>query len=49
MKYSRSFRNSILKKVLPPSNRSVYSGAKDRDGKTIKTGTTGWCFGGYLE
>jgi transposase-like protein len=29
MKYSRSFRNSILKKVLPPSNRSVYSVAKE--------------------
>ena len=29
MKYSKSFRNSILKKVLPPSNRSVYSVAKE--------------------
>lgn len=29
MKYSKSFRNSILKKVLPPENRSVYSVAKE--------------------
>lgn len=29
MKYSKSFRNSILKKVLPPSSRSVYSVAKE--------------------
>ena len=27
----------------------VQSGAKDRDGKPIAVGTTGWCFGGYLE
>ena len=27
----------------------VQSGAKDRDGKTIRTGTVGWCYGGYLE
>ena len=27
----------------------VQAGAKDRDGKTIATGTTGWCFGGYLK
>ena len=27
----------------------VQAGAKDRDGKTINAGTTGWCFGGYLE
>ena len=27
----------------------VQSGAKDRDGKPIAAGTTGWCFGGYLE
>ena len=26
----------------------VQSGAKDRDGKPIKAGTIGWCFGGYL-
>ena len=26
----------------------VLSGAKDRDGKTIRTGTVGWCYGGYL-
>ena len=26
----------------------VQAGAKDRDGKAIATGTTGWCFGGYL-
>ncbi len=29
MKYSKSFRNAILKKVLPPDNRSVYSVAKE--------------------
>jgi len=23
--------------------------AKDKNGKEIKAGTTGWCFGGYLE
>ncbi|WP_027728484.1 SH3 domain-containing protein [Treponema sp. C6A8] len=27
----------------------VQSDAKDRDGKTIKAGTVGWCYGGYLE
>ena len=27
----------------------VQQGAKDRDGKAIKGGTVGWCFGGYLE
>lgn len=27
----------------------VQSGAKDRDGNPIKQGTTGWCYGGYLE
>ena len=27
----------------------VQAGAKDRDGKAIATGTTGWCFGGYLK
>ena len=27
----------------------VQAGAKDRDGKAIAAGTTGWCFGGYLE
>jgi len=26
----------------------VQAGAKDRDGKPITAGTTGWCFGGYL-
>ena len=26
----------------------VQAGAKDRDGKSIAAGTTGWCFGGYL-
>ena len=34
-------------------NRWVYiekqENAKDRDGKELKTGTCGWCFGGYLE
>lgn len=29
MKYSEGFRNSVLKKVLPPSNQSVYSVAKE--------------------
>ena len=27
----------------------VEAGAKDRNGKSITAGTTGWCFGGYLE
>ena len=27
----------------------VLAGAKDRDGKAIAVGTTGWCFGGYLK
>ena len=27
----------------------VQAGAKDRDGKLIKTGTIGWCYGGYLK
>lgn len=27
----------------------VQKGAKDRDGKSIKAGTVGWCYGGYLE
>ena len=27
----------------------VQEGAKDRDGKPIREGTVGWCFGGYLE
>ena len=27
----------------------VLSGAKDRDGKLIKTETIGWCYGGYLK
>ena len=27
----------------------VQKGAKDRDGNPIKTGTVGWCYGGYLE
>ena len=27
----------------------VQTGAKDRDGKPIAAGTTGWVFGGYLE
>ena len=26
----------------------VQAGTKDRDGKAIAAGTTGWCFGGYL-
>ncbi|HOV63653.1 MAG TPA: helix-turn-helix domain-containing protein [Spirochaetia bacterium] len=29
MKYSTSFRNGILKKVLPPENRSVHAVAKE--------------------
>lgn len=29
MKYSKSFRNAILRKVLPPEKRSVYSVAKE--------------------
>ena len=34
------------------SNRvkvEVLSGAKDCDGKPIKAGIVGWCYGGYLE
>ncbi len=27
----------------------VLSDAKDRDGKPIKAGTVGWCYGGYLK
>lgn len=27
----------------------VQSGAKDRNGKKIKAGTVGWCYGGYLK
>ena len=27
----------------------VQKGAKDRDGNSIKPGTVGWCFGGFLE
>ena len=27
----------------------VQVGAKDRDGKPIKAGTVGWCYGGYLK
>lgn len=27
----------------------VQKGAKDRDGKEIKAGTVGWCYGGYLK
>ena len=27
----------------------VQSGAKDREGKPIKAGTIGWCYGGYLK
>ena len=27
----------------------VQAGAKDRDGKVIKAGTVGWCYGGYLK
>ena len=26
----------------------ILSGAKDKDGKAIKPGTIGWCYGGYL-
>jgi len=29
MKYSKSFRNSVLKKVLPPESRSIASVAKE--------------------
>ena len=29
MKYTTSFRNSVLKKILPPSNRSVTSVSKE--------------------
>lgn len=29
MKYSMGFRNSVLRKVLPPENRSVYQVAKE--------------------
>lgn len=27
----------------------VQKGAKDRDGRTIRAGTIGWCYGGYLK
>ena len=27
----------------------VLSGAKDKDGKALKAGIIGWCYGGYLE
>ncbi len=27
----------------------LQAGAKDRDGKPIKAGTVGWCYGGYLK
>ena len=27
----------------------VQKGAKDREGKPIKSGTVGWCYGGYLK
>lgn len=27
----------------------IQTGAKDRDGKPIKAGTIGWCYGGYLK
>ena len=27
----------------------VQKGAKDRDGRTIRAGTVGWCYGGYLK
>ncbi len=27
----------------------LQPGAKDRDGKSIRAGTVGWCYGGYLE
>ena len=26
----------------------VQAGAKDRDGRAIRAGTIGWCYGGYL-
>jgi hypothetical protein len=29
MKYSEGFRNSLLRKVLPPENRSVYGVARE--------------------
>ena len=29
MRYSLTFRNGILRKVLPPANRSVYQVAKE--------------------
>lgn len=29
MKYTTSFRNSVLKEILPPSNRSVTSVSKE--------------------
>jgi transposase-like protein len=29
MRYSEGFRNSVLRKVLPPENRSVYAVAKE--------------------
>ena len=29
MKYTTSFRNSVLKNILPPSNRSVTSVSKE--------------------
>ena len=29
MKYSEGFRNSVLRKVLPTENRSVYAVAKE--------------------
>jgi hypothetical protein len=35
MKYSKSFRNTVLKKVLPPENRSIYSVAKEVGISTI--------------
>ena len=31
MKYTTSFRNSVLKKILPPSNRSVTSISKETE------------------
>ena len=27
----------------------VQPGAKDRDGRAIRAGTIGWCYGGYLK
>lgn len=27
----------------------VQAGAKDRNGKSIKAGTVGWCYSGYLK